>query len=180
MGELIGGLRVRRCRKIVMGMLVVCSLVACDEEQVIQEGKFQVQEKKEGKDSIKSNEVPSYKSPKYYGSQLYNHWISSEAFLIIMRDDRNTYTLQRITKNEVEPLRHFEIVEPTDSMITGILYNEEKRNRTSLFTLEFSEDKRKLTVTMPNEKPITYNETVKDPIEFNPNYEGESFDLVDN
>ena len=166
----------RRCRKLAMGLLVVCSLAACDEQQAIQEGKNQV----EGKELIQSSDVPTYMSPKYFGGKLYNHWISNDAFLIIMRDDKSTYTLQRITKNEIETLRHFEIVEPTDSTITGILYNEEKRNRTSFFTLKFSEDKKKLTVTMPNEKPITYSETVKDPIEFNPDYEGESFDLFDN
>ncbi|MGE7602387.1 hypothetical protein ACQKL5_07720 [Peribacillus sp. NPDC097675] len=170
----------RKCRKIVMGLLVVCSLAACDAQNMIQEGKSQVQETKEGKDTVKSNEAPSYNSPTYYGSHLYNHWISSDSFLIIMRDERSTYTLQRITKNEVEPLRHFEIVEPTESTITGILYNEEKRNRTSFFTLKLNEDKKELTVTMPNEKPITYKETDKNPREFNPNYEGESFDSLDN
>ncbi|MFJ7637783.1 hypothetical protein ACIQXR_14865 [Peribacillus sp. NPDC097224] len=158
-----------RCKRVMIGWLMIGSLVAC-EEPAIQEGKFQVQETKEGKDLVETSDVPSYKTPKYFGSQLYNYWISNDTYLIIMRDEISTYTLQRITKNEIDPLRHFEIVNPTGSTITGILYNEENRNRTTLFTLKLSEDKRKLTITMPNEKPITYKETDLEPNEFNPRF----------
>lgn len=158
------------CKRVLIGLLTVSGLTACDEQQVIQEEKFQVQEKNEGKDTVETGDVPSYLAPKYYGSHLYNYWISGDTFLILMRDEISTYTLQKITKNEIGPIRHFEIVEPTDSTITGILYNEENRNRTSIFTLKLSEDKKKLTVTIPNEKPMTYRETDSTPEEFNPSY----------
>ena len=53
----------RTCRKIAMGLLVVGSLAACDEQQAIQEEKNQVEEK----ELIPSSDVPTYMSTKYFG-----------------------------------------------------------------------------------------------------------------
>ncbi|MBK5484644.1 hypothetical protein JFV29_22630 [Peribacillus sp. TH16] len=78
--------------------------------------------------------------------------------------------MQRITKDDIGPIRHFEIIEPTDNKITGVLYSVEKQNRTSLFTLELSEDKTELTITLPNEKPVTFKETEITPEEYNASY----------
>ncbi|MDQ7862061.1 hypothetical protein RCO48_17045 [Peribacillus frigoritolerans] len=45
------------------------------------------------------------------------------------------------------------------------------RNRTSFLTLELNKDKTEITITMPNEKPVTYKEAKIEPDEFNPEYE---------
>ncbi|AXN38112.1 hypothetical protein CN689_08850 [Peribacillus butanolivorans] len=101
---------------------------------------------------------------------MYSYWVAEGSFLVILRDEISTFTMQRITKDDIGPIRHFEIIEPTDNKITGVLYSVEKQNRTSLFTLELSEDKTELTITLPNKKPVTFKETEMAPEEYNASY----------
>ncbi|MFJ7684653.1 hypothetical protein [Peribacillus butanolivorans] len=156
-------------QKMTVGFLVICCLAACDEQQIIKKEMIQIQKKTEVQDTSSSN-LPSYNAPKYLGKYLYSYWVAEGSFLVILRDEISTFTMQRITKDYIGPIRHFEIIEPTDNKITGVLYSVEKQNRTSLFTLELSEDKTELTITLPNEKPVTFKETEMTPEEYNASY----------
>ena len=157
-------------KKAIVCFFVISSLVACEEQSTFDRGKENVQAEKQVEDVLTREEVPSYEKAKYNGRHLYGYWISEGTFLLITRDPISTYTMQRITRNDYEKERHFEIVEPIDNNLTGILYNENQRNRTTTFSLKLSEDHTKLTITMPNESPVTYKQTVVEPEEFNPTY----------
>lgn len=157
-------------KRLMMGFLVVSTLAACEEQQTTTMDKENVQAKKQVEDVKSREDVPSYKAAKYNGRYLYGYWVTGGSYLLISRDQVSTYTMQRITRSDYEEERNFEIIEPIDNNLTGILYNANQRNRTTTFTLKFNEDHTKLTVTMPNESPVTYKQTVVEPEEFNPTF----------
>ncbi|MGM9954615.1 MAG: hypothetical protein ACI35J_02005 [Peribacillus sp.] len=160
-------------KKIMMGFLVISLLAACEDQQPFNDDKEAVHAEKEVGDAKTGNDEPLYEAYKYNGRHLYGGWISEGTYLLILRDPISTYTMQRITRDDYEEVRHFEIVKPIDHTMTGVLYNEEHRNRTTTFTLKLNDDHTKLTITMPDEPPVTYKQTVMEPNEFNPTYEWE-------
>ncbi|MDQ7862056.1 hypothetical protein RCO48_17015 [Peribacillus frigoritolerans] len=48
--------------------------------------------------------------------------------------------------------------------------SKEGSNRNSFFTLELNKEENELTITMPNENPVTYIKATVDPEEFNPEF----------
>ncbi|MGE7602393.1 hypothetical protein ACQKL5_07750 [Peribacillus sp. NPDC097675] len=156
-------------KRIMMGFVVMSTLAACEEQQIPMRDKEHAQAKKQVED-VSREDVPSNKAAKYNGKHLYGNWIKGESFLLIARDQVSNFTMQRITRSDYEKEQHFEIAEPVDNNLTGILYNENQRNRTTTFTLKLNEDYTELTITMPNESPVTYKQTEIEPEEFNPTY----------
>ncbi|MGE7759639.1 hypothetical protein [Peribacillus sp. NPDC097895] len=164
-------------KKISVGLLVIWSLAACDneQEQVIKNEKVDVEQKYDVKDSTQQEEVPSYEAPKYH---IYGGWMNSGSYILIKSDGddgegRSKFTLEKFTKTGKDKIiKHFQLSESTGSKLTGIISSKES-NRTSFLTLELNKEKTEITVTLPNEKPVTYKEAEIEPQEFNHDYEWE-------
>ncbi|MDF9759307.1 hypothetical protein OKW24_001080 [Peribacillus simplex] len=77
------------------------------------------------------------------------------------------YILQKIPKKGKEKvIKHLQLTESTGNKVTAIIYSEDS-NKTSFLTLKMNKEK---TITMQNEKPVTYKKTDLIPSEFNPEY----------
>lgn len=164
-------------KKISVGLLVIGSLAACDNEQVqeINNEKVEVDQKTEIEDSTQQEDVPSYEAPKYH---IYGGWMNDESYILIKSDGddgkgRSKFILEKFTKTgKDKTIKHFQLAESTGSKLTGIIFNK-KSNKTSFLTLELNKDNKEMTVTLPNEKPDTYKEADIEPGEFNSDYEWE-------
>ena len=162
-------------KKITVGFLVIWGLAACDNEQemVIKPERVDVREGNEVQKSKPQDNVPSYEAPKYH---IYGGWMNDESYILIKSDGdggegRTKFTLEKIPKKgKGKILKHFQLPESTGSKLTGIISNKES-NKTSFLTLELNKEKTEITVTFPNEKPVTYKEAEMEPQEFNPDYE---------
>ncbi|MCK1999845.1 hypothetical protein MZM54_00425 [[Brevibacterium] frigoritolerans] len=169
-------------KKITVGLLAIGSLAACDNEQVI---------KNEKVDAPKQNEVQDPKETTKqsiqaaYQADPKNHimgvWMNDEFYITILSDvdggkDKTKFMLERIPKKGKDKiLKRFQVTESSSrNKLTGIISSKES-NRTSFLTLELSKDKSEITITMPNEDPVTYKEAKIDPNEFNPEYEDDLF-----
>ncbi|MFE5430524.1 hypothetical protein [Peribacillus simplex] len=88
-------------------------------------------------------------------------------------EGRANFTLEKFTKaGKDKIIKHFQLSESTGSKLTGIIFSTES-NKTSFLTLELNKEKTEITVTLPNEKPVTYKQAEIEPQEFNPDYEWE-------
>ncbi|MCM3674826.1 hypothetical protein M3699_13260 [Peribacillus simplex] len=156
-------------KKITVGFLVIWSLAACDNEQVMIIKPERVDLKEVQKPTPQDN-VPSYEAPKYH---IYGGWMNDESYILIKSDGdgRSKFTLEKIPKKgKGKILKYFQLPESTGSKLTGIISSKESNN-TSFLTLELNKEKTEITVTLPNEKPVTYKEAEMEPQEFNPDYE---------
>ncbi|MGG0412434.1 hypothetical protein [Peribacillus simplex] len=157
-------------KKITVGFLVIGSLAACDNEQemVIKPERVDLKEENEVQKPTPQDNVSSY--------DIYGGWVNDESYILIKSDGdggegRFKFTLEKIPKKgKGKILKHFQLPESTGSKLTGIISSKES-NKTSLLTLELNKEKTEITVTLPNEKPVTYKEAEMDPQEFNPDYE---------
>ncbi|MGZ9818134.1 hypothetical protein ACXM0N_19940 [Peribacillus simplex] len=164
-------------KQIFVGLLVIWSLAACDkeQEQVIKNERVNVEQKNELQDSTQQKDVPSYEAPKYH---IYGGWMNGGSYILIKSDDddgegKDKFTLEKFTKTGKDKIiKHFQLSETTGSKLTGIISGKES-NRTSFLTLELNKEKTEITVTLPNEKSVTYKQAEIKPEEFNPDYEWE-------
>lgn len=162
-------------KKISVGLLVIGSLAACDNEQDMKNEKVDVEQKIEVQDSTQKEDIPSYEAPKF---QIYGGWMNDESYILIKSDgydgkNRSKYIVEKFTKTgKDKTIKHFQLAKSTGSKLTGILFNK-KSNKTSFLTLELNKDHTEITVTLPNEKPDTYKNADIEPEEFNSEYEWE-------
>ncbi|MFE4709159.1 hypothetical protein [Peribacillus simplex] len=139
--------------------------------------KVDVEQKNELKDSTLQENVPSYEAPKYH---IYGGWMNGGSYILIKSDDddgegegKAKFTLEKFTKTGKDKIiKHFQLSETTGLKLTGIISSKES-NRTSFLTLELNKEKTEITVTLPNEKSVTYKQAEINPEEFNPDYEWE-------
>ncbi|MEX6701727.1 hypothetical protein [Peribacillus frigoritolerans] len=165
-------------KQIFVGLLVIWSLAACDKEQeqvIKNDERVDVEQKNELQDSTQQEDVPSYEAPKYH---IYGGWMNGGSYILIKSDNddgegKDKFTLEKFTKTGKDKIiKHFQLSESSGSKLTGIISSKES-NRTSFLTLEFNKEKTEITVTLPNEKPVTYKQAEINPEEFNPDYEWE-------
>ncbi|MFJ7678689.1 hypothetical protein ACIQXQ_11685 [Peribacillus sp. NPDC097198] len=162
-------------KKISVGLLVIGSLAACDNEQAMKNEKVDVEQKTEVQDSTQKEDVPSYEAPKYH---IYGGWMNDESYILIKSDGydgkkRSKYLVEKFNKTgKDKTIKHFQLAESTGTKLTGILFNK-KSNKTSFLTLELNKDHTEITVTLPNEKHVTYKKADIEPGEFNSDYEWE-------
>lgn len=99
--------------------------------------------------------------------------MNDESYILIKSDDaggedRSKFTLEKIPKKGKG-----KILKPV-IRINWIKTNRYNiQNKTSFLTLELNKEKTEITVTLPNEKSVTYKEAEMEPQEFNPDYEWE-------
>ena len=65
-------------KKISVGLLVIGSLAACDNEQDMKNEKVDVEQKREVQDSTQHEDIPSYEAPKF---QIYGGWMNDQSIL---------------------------------------------------------------------------------------------------
>ncbi|MFE0508293.1 hypothetical protein ACWF7H_29435 [Peribacillus butanolivorans] len=164
-------------KKITVGLLVIGSLVACDNDEkyrLIERGKVDAPKQNVVQDSTQQNKEPSFNAPKYHISGA---WTNDEYYIMIHGssdiEGASKYTLQKFPKKGKEKVvKHLQLTESTGNELTAIVYSDDS-NKTSFLTLELNKEKTEITITMPNEKPVTYKKTEIMPSEFNPDYEWE-------
>ncbi|MCK1995572.1 hypothetical protein MPH61_23835 [Peribacillus muralis] len=164
-------------KQIFLGLLVIWSLAACDkeQEQVIKNERVDVEQKSELQDSTHQENVPSYEAPKYH---IYGGWMNGGSYILIKSGDddneaKDKFILEKFTKTGKDKIiKHFQLSKTTGSKLTGIISSKET-NRTSFLTLELNKEKTEITVTLPNEKSVTYKQAEIKPEEFNSDYEWE-------
>lgn len=167
-------------KKITVGLLVLGSLAACDNEQVVKNEKVDAPKQNEVQNSTETTKQSiqaSYQGdPKNYIS---GGWMNDESYITIISDfdggkDKTKFMLEKIPKKGKEKiLKRFQVTDSsTGNKLIAMIFSKEL-NRTSFLTLELNKDKTEITITMPNEKPVTYKEAKIQPDEFNPEYEDE-------
>ncbi|MCK1992344.1 hypothetical protein GW626_18485 [Peribacillus muralis] len=155
-------------KKITVGLLILGSLVACEKEQVKHTEKVDTQEGLTKEEPTETNRVPSYEAPKYH---IYGGWVTDKTYIVISSNgDGLTYENIK-KKNEKKDIRYLKLAESTGHKLIAVSYSKEKTNRTSFITLDLNKERTELTITMPNEKPVTYTKAMMDPEEFNPEFE---------
>ncbi|MGG0413822.1 hypothetical protein [Peribacillus simplex] len=160
-------------KKFTVGLLVLGSLAACDnqEEQVVNYEKEEVPKQNVVQDSTQQNKESSFNAPKYHMS---GGWTNDEFYIMIHGSSdikgAGKYTLQKIPKKGKEKVvKHIQLTESTGNKLTAIIYSEDS-NKTSFLTLVMNKERTEITITMPNEKPVTYKKADIMPFEFNPEY----------
>ncbi|MGE7878523.1 hypothetical protein [Peribacillus muralis] len=161
-------------KEIFLGLLLICSLAACDneQEQVIKNEKVEVEQKNEVQDSLKLENVSSYDAPKYH---IYGGWMNGGSYILIKSDsvdveDRGKFSIEKFTKTgKGKMIKHFQLSKSSGSKLTGIITSKES-NKTSFLSLELNVEKNEITITLPKEKPVTYKHAEIKPEEFNPDY----------
>ncbi|MGE6377986.1 hypothetical protein [Peribacillus muralis] len=165
-------------KKFTVVLLVLGSLAACDNEQVTKNEQVDAPKQNEVQDSTETNKKTiqgAYEAdPKNY---ITGGWMNDESYITIINEynggkDKTKFILEKVPKKGYEKiLKHFQVTESsTGNKLTAVIFGKES-NRTSFLTLELNKDKTEITITMPNENPITYKETKIEPDEFNPEYE---------
>ena len=155
-------------KRITVGLLLLGSLAACETEQVKHTEKVDNQEGTTKEEPTRTNSVPSYEVTKYH---IYGGWMTDKTYIVISSNGDELKYENIKKKNEKKDIRYFKLAESTGNKMTAVLYSKEKTNRTSFITLELNKDRTELTITMPNEKPVTYTKAMMDPEEFNPEFE---------
>ncbi|MEF2096942.1 hypothetical protein V3595_20150 [Bacillus sp. CFBP9009] len=155
-------------KKVTVGLLVIGILAACDNELDFKNELVDTPQQNEVQDSPPE---PSYDAPRYH---MTGGWTNGEYYIMIngSSDIKGSakYILQKIPKKGKEKVvKHIQLTESTGNKLTAIIYSEDS-NRTSFLTLEMNKEKTEITITMPNEKPVTYKKTDIMPFEFNPEY----------
>ncbi|RRN71931.1 hypothetical protein EI200_09805 [Peribacillus simplex] len=122
-------------------------------------------------DPTQQNKEPSFSAPKYH---MTGGWTNDEFYIMINGSSdikgADKYILQKIPKKGKEKvIKHLQLTESTGNKLTAIIYSEDS-NKTSFLTLEMNKEKTEITITMQNEKPVTYKKTDLIPSEFNPEY----------
>ncbi|MFJ7942032.1 hypothetical protein ACIQYG_26805 [Peribacillus sp. NPDC096622] len=158
-------------KKVTVGLLVIGILAACDNELDFKNELVDTPQQNEVQDSTQQNIEPSYDAPRYH---MTGGWTNGEYYIMINGSSDITgsakYILQKIPKKGKEKVvKHLQLTESTGNKLTAIIYSEDS-NRTSFLTLEMNKEKTEITITMPNEKPVTYKKTDIMPFEFNPEY----------
>ncbi|PEZ74739.1 hypothetical protein [Bacillus sp. AFS017274] len=154
-------------KKFTVGLLLLGSLAACDNEQVTNPEKVNNQEGISKAEPTRTNNLPE--AAKYH--PIYGGWITDKSYIMISLSDTEGNILENIVKkNEKKDRKYFKLAESTDNKITAIMTSKEGSNRNSFFTLELNKEENELTITMPNENPVTYIKATMDPEEFNPEF----------
>lgn len=167
-------------KKIAVGLLVLGSLAACDNEQVVKNEKVDTPKQNEVQDSTEPTKQSIQAS---YQADQKNHisggWMNDESYITIISDvdggkDKTKFMLEKIPKKGKEKIiKSFQVTDSsTGNKLTAVIFSKES-NRTTFLTLELNKDKSEITITMPNEKPVTYKESKIEPDEFNPEYKDE-------
>ncbi|MFJ8071809.1 hypothetical protein ACIQZD_23225 [Peribacillus sp. NPDC096447] len=153
-------------KKFTVGLLLLVSLAACDNEHITNPEKVNNQEGITKAEPTRTNSLPE--AAKYH---IYGGWITDKSYIMISLSDNKGYILENIgKKNEKKDRKYFKLAESTDNKITAIMPSKEGSNRNSFFTLELNKEENELTITMPNENPVTYIKATMDPEEFNPEF----------
>ncbi|MBT2668886.1 hypothetical protein J7J00_26150 [Bacillus sp. ISL-4] len=133
------------------------------------------EQKNQADDSTKQEDIATSETTRY---PIYGGWMDDESYILIKSDGdggegRTKFILEKIPKKGKDKiLFHFQLAESTGLKRTGIIVSKES-NRTSFLTLELNKEITELTITLPNEKPVTYKMSEIEPQEFNPDYEWE-------
>ncbi|MBK5446958.1 hypothetical protein [Peribacillus sp. TH24] len=154
-------------KKFTVGLLLLGSLAACDNEQVTNPEKVNNQEGITKAEPTRTNNIPEAAKDHH----IYGGWITDKSYIMISSSDNEGNILENIVKkNEKKDRKYFKLAESTDNKITAIMTSKEGSNRNSFFTLELNKEENELTITMPNENPVTYIKATMDPEEFNPEF----------
>lgn len=146
-----------------------------DEKVVVKNEKVDVEQKNQVNDTTQQEDLATSEITSY---PIYGGWMNDESYILIQSDsddgdDRTKFILEKIPKKGKDKnLFHFQLPESTGLKRTGIISSKES-NRTSFLILELNKKITELTVTLPNEKPVTYKMSDIEPQEFNPDYEWE-------
>lgn len=156
-------------KKFTVGIFLSCSLLtACDEQNLTKPEKLSTQEKEVTQNLKDSNTILANERAHY---SIYGGWITDTSYIMISNgsDEKTLETI--VKKNEKKDIIHFKLADtPSENKLTAIKASKEGSNRRSFFTLELNKEKDELTITMPNEKPVTYKKATIDPKEFNPEF----------
>ena len=157
-------------KNITVGIFLSCSLLtACDEQShVTNPDQLHSQEKKVTKNSKDTTPILAHERAH---NSIYGGWITDTSYIIISNGSEEKMLENIGKKNEKKDIINFKLTDtPSKNKLTAIKASKEGTNRSSFFTLELNKDKDELTITMPNEKPVTYKKATMDPEEFNPEF----------
>ena len=156
-------------KKFTVGIFLSCNLLtACAEQTLTKPEKLSTQEKEVTQNLKDSNTILANERAHY---SIYGGWITDTSYIMISNGS-DEKTLENIVKrNEKKDIIHFKLADaPSGNKLTAIKESKERSNRSSFFTLELNKDKDELTITMPNEKTVTYKKATINPDEFNPEF----------